>query len=64
LTVRFSANGKREDELAVRTSGAVSTNAGHEVLYAGEVIGTLAGGANGAALVVGLLFDSLIQPRH
>ncbi|UPK40778.1 cadherin domain-containing protein (plasmid) [Bradyrhizobium sp. 186] len=59
LTVTFAANGTAADQLTIQNQGAGVGQigvSGSNVTYGGAVIGTLAGGANGADLVV--TFDS------
>ena len=51
LTVHFSANGAAEDQLSILTDGSVTVAAG-VVSVGGNAVGTVAGGANGADLVV------------
>lgn len=60
LIVRFSAGGQAEDRLIVRTLGNVSANANGNVLFAGEIIGTVAGGQGTTPLVV--VFSALATP--
>jgi len=55
LTVGFTANGTAADQLAIRNQGTGAGQigvSGANVTYGGVTIGTFAGGANGASLVI------------
>ncbi len=54
LTIKASLNAKAEDRFTIRTAGNISTNLANEVLYAGIVIGNIAGGIGTSPLVVSL----------
>ncbi len=52
LIVKFSANGKAEDRLAIKNNGSITTDASKQVLFNGIVIGTYVGGIGLSPLVV------------
>jgi len=52
LTVRFTAGGRPEDRLTIRTSGNISTDSNNKVLFAGQIMGTFSGGVGTTPLVI------------
>ncbi|ROZ61403.1 beta strand repeat-containing protein, partial [Ramlibacter sp. WS9] len=65
LTAAFTANGTAADQLAIRNEGTGAGQigvSGANVSYGGFVIGTFAGGVNGADLVITFTTPAASQP--